>query len=323
MAKRVPTEQDVAKWVEPRRPAEWNEKQVLKALKEGPVLVQPKVDGVRVHVVIDQDLNVTLRSRENLPFRGLGRYEEALNAPWTKSARSWLRGYTIEAELQTLDQGSGSVNTAAVTSGDLNRSTSPLVLGRARFSVFDVHNVETRAASYGSRQAFIQHELGRTVGALLSNVGQVATLYAQRAHDMEDIEVLYAYYREDLSAEGAVVTPASAPYVSGKKLGSGWKMKPTETFEAIVTGLEEATAEDGTGHGRLGSFVVKYEDGTTGKVAAGALTHDEARAIWQDQAGTLGRLIEVKAMESFETGGVRHPTFLRFRDDPNFKGVKQ
>ena len=51
MAKRVPTEQDVAKWVEPRRPAEWNEKQVLKALKEGPVLVQPKVDGVRVRMI--------------------------------------------------------------------------------------------------------------------------------------------------------------------------------------------------------------------------------------------------------------------------------
>lgn len=319
MAKRVPTEADVSKWVEPRRPAEWNEKQVLKALKEGPVLVQPKVDGVRVHVVIDQDLNVTLRSRENLPFRGLGRYEEALNAPWTRAARAGLRGHTIEAELQTLDQGTGNVNTAAVTSGDLNRSTSPLVLGRVKFNVFDVHTEGRRALTFGHRQENLP---APEVFALLRNVGQVAILYWRRAEDRESIDVLYNYFRS-MGVEGAVVTPASAPYVSGKKLGSGWKMKPTETFEAIVTGLEEATAEDGTGHGRLGSFVVKYEDGTTGKVAAGALTHDEARAIWQDQAGTLGRLIEVKAMESFETGGVRHPTFLRFRDDPNFKGVKQ
>lgn len=309
------------KFIKPRRPQEFNEAQILKAIaKSGGVYVSPKADGVRLQIIIPEDASgVVIRSREDKPFRALGLYEEALSAPHLQDYRVDLAGWTIEAEGIVIDP-TGSGLKCAETAGALQRK-EPLRLSQLILYVFDLHHpTKTKGQDIAERFKNL-HQLHQAT-EFLSKVGyNVWPLIPVKQETMTDVMVAYRAYRS-IGYEGAVVTPIGAPYTSGKKVASGWKIKPEETKEATVTSLTEAVAADGTPKGMVGSLGVTYEDGTEGKVGAGCLTHAGRLHYWKNPEEILGRLIEVSIMETNETGGQRHPVFKMFRDTLEYKGVK-
>lgn len=306
-------------FIEPRRPQDMKPKQLAAALKKGPVHTSVKVDGIRIHIIIaDDGSNAILRSRTNKPFRALGLLEQRLNAPWLADLRIDLRGQTLECEVQAVDT-LGDLLSAAKTNGALNTSEQVLP-GRLNWTLFDAHCAETRSLDIEARIAL--------VGLLHATLIQRALgpYTVRHGRILSDLEAIQSHYEGSriLGYEGLVITPLGVPYASGKKLNSGWKMKPSETKDGIVTGFVEAVSAEGVPLGMVGSLQVTFEDGTEGLVGAGALTHDERWLIWQDQPAYIGRCLEAKAMETNEeTGALRHPTFLRWRDDILDKGVKQ
>ncbi|AKG94485.1 DNA ligase [Delftia phage IME-DE1] len=309
-------------WTEPRRPQEFNEKQLVAHLKKAAVLSMPKADGVRIQMIFDEDgRTVYLRSRENKPFRGLELIEKRLNADWLANYRIDLRAWTFEFECEVIDQGTGQVLPAPKTSGTLNQKEQ-LLPGRMRLSLFDATHPATIKTQDHEQRLDIPFDQLVAIREFVLQVAQFVRLPWHVCHTLEEVRNWYEGARRN-GFEGTVITPLGKPYAHGKKVASGWKMKPSETKDGIVTGFVEAVAEDGTPKGMVGSLEVTYEDGTKGTPGAGALTHEERKAIWLDQETYKGRICEVKAMEEHEGGALRHPNFYRWRDTLEDKGVKQ
>lgn len=307
-------------FIQPRRPQDFNVKQITAALKKGPVYSAPKRDGVRLQLIITPHAQAFLRSREDKPFRGMQMLEDKLNASWLQDYRVDLAGWTFEFEMEAIDHGTGYRLPAARTSGILNRSEQVLP-GRLWWSLFDAHNETTRKLDIEQRQQALL-DIADSLRSFVLQVAQYERLSYRIVHDLDGIESHYLGVRF-MGMEGTVITPLGVPYAHGKKVASGWKRKPSMTKDGKAIGFNEAIAEDGTPKGTLGSIEVEYEDGTTGTASAGALTADERLVIWRNQADYLGRLLETKAMEENESGTLRHPTFLMWRDDIAAKGVKQ
>ena len=135
--------------------------------------------------------------------------------------------------------------------------------------------------------------------------------------------------------EGLIVKDMKGRYKCGRgtiKEGLIYKMKPFETFDLQVTGVfermynntESYTNELGRSQkpqckenleptGIAGGFVVDWE----GQVMKVALTgkEDFRRDIWTNKNDMIGRTIEIKGMLVGAKDVLRHPTFLRFRED--------
>lgn len=308
------------KFIKPRRPQEFNEAQILKAIaKSGGVYVSPKADGVRLQIIINDKAELFIRSREDKPFRALADIEETLNLPHLLDYRVDLAGWTIEAEGIAIDP-TGNELSCAETAGTLQRKVQ-LRTGHLALRVFDIHHPEKTKGQDIAERFRNGYQLAQAYDLLRRVAFNVWPLIVVQAPTMDDVMVAYESFRK-AGFEGAVLTPIGAPYTSGKKAASGWKIKPEETKEAVVDSLIEAVAADGTPKGMVGSLGVTYEDGTKGKVGAGCLTHAERLYYWKNHEEILGRLIEVSSMETNETGGQRHPVFKMFRDFPEAKGVK-
>lgn len=91
----------------------------------------------------------------------------------------------------------------------------------------------------------------------------------------------------------------------------GWyKYKPIRTVDAVVTGLYPGV---GRLRGMVGSLLVSvYRDGALVEIAAVSGMDDETR---REAASSVGRVVEVEYMEIASQGRLRHPRFLRWRDD--------
>lgn len=314
MAKKQPSTNPA--FIDPRRPQEWSEKQVTAALKKAPLVGIHKVDGVRLHITL-QGGKVHIWSRAKLPFPGLYFYDLQRSEDYPQE----LEGYTLEAEAVTFDS-NGNQKTAAETSGDLQRiNPAPLDRGRVALHFFDFHDEALRDQAYTKRlKALIN--VWHTVRNLCKELGFSAVVYPIQhiIQTISDVDALYQQARER-GLEGVVISP-DGPYSSGKKIASGWKLKPEETLEATITGFIEAISQDGTPKAQVGSFEVTFEDGTEGRINAGALTHLQRAEVWCNRPDFLGRLCEVTAMERTEDGKARHGNFHRWRDTPENKGVK-
>lgn len=96
------------------------------------------------------------------------------------------------------------------------------------------------------------------------------------------------------------------------RLSSGimMKLKPSCTYDLEIKDFEEG---EGKHKGRLGKFIVDFNGVSVG---VGTGLDDETRsAVWGNLEAYRGRIIEVKAMEVTEDKSLRHPVFVRFRDD--------
>lgn len=87
------------------------------------------------------------------------------------------------------------------------------------------------------------------------------------------------------------------------------KRKVTKDFR--VVGFEPG---EGKHAGRLGALLGESADGV--RIAVGGGFDDgEREAIWANKDMLLGRLFEVEGYAEFESGSLRHPQFVRWRED--------
>lgn len=91
-------------------------------------------------------------------------------------------------------------------------------------------------------------------------------------------------------------------------LGSWIKVKPTRTFDLVITGIVKGTSRN---EGRIGSLCVSARDGTeVGKV--GGLS-DELRSASPEVL--LGSVVEIRAQDVTKDGRLKFARLVRFRDD--------
>lgn len=126
--------------------------------------------------------------------------------------------------------------------------------------------------------------------------------------NFKDIMNLHDEFVKD-GYEGAMVKTTDSPYRFGRSYDI-MKVKAFHDVDLIIEGLDEGT---GKHVGRLGAVVVSYK-GVEVKVGSG-FTDEFRELIWNDPAGFIGRMIEVRYQEVTPDGSLRFPTFVCFRND--------
>lgn len=150
------------------------------------------------------------------------------------------------------------------------------------------------------------------------------------SHTVYDLESLNSLYEEKRleGHEGLVVKDPLGKYKRGKKSGM-WKMKPEETIDGIVVGLNWGT-EGLANEGKVIGFDVLLENGMV--VAANNISQalmDEFTEACNTDTYILGGVnpyegwqCEVSYMEMTPDGSLRHPSFKCWRgteDNPTIK----
>lgn len=123
--------------------------------------------------------------------------------------------------------------------------------------------------------------------------------------------------------EGAIVKDPESLYSSGGR-GDGWfKMKATETIEAVVIGIKPG---QGRFTGMLGALIFGQYDSTGELIELGRCSgmNDKVRREMSDlheQGKLVGTVIELAHMGVMPSGGLRHPQYKRTRTDKDPKTV--
>jgi ATP-dependent DNA ligase len=320
-----------------------------KRVKVFPVAVEPKLDGMRaMFLVKDGAAKGFTRVGNHIPSLD---YLSDLIAEMVRAAAKTAvekapgdklmelyakmlgaRGATaaLDAEITT----GGHFNEA---SGEVRRKSADAE--NAIINLFDAlpYNLATSSENeikipFKARRKFAEFIAGFAPEGLIVKMTDL-----RLANSHEEIQAIYEEHRAN-GLEGAMVKPLDAHYVKSK--GFLWmKMKAEETEDLRITGWFEGEA--GTKlEGKFGGLLVEREhEGKMVEVKIGGgfkehereeleplLRADSAgvtpvteknKVLYRGGAGrqVLGRLAEIEFHEITPDGSLRHPRFVRFRDD--------
>ena len=120
--------------------------------------------------------------------------------------------------------------------------------------------------------------------------------------------------------EGVILKHLDAPY--GDPLA--WvKVKISETYDVVITGYKPATEVSLKVNGEL-SQTKFAERGWIGAIMfdlggvtgfCSGMDEETRQYISEHQKECIGRVVEVRAQERLPSGALRHPRFVRFKDD--------
>lgn len=269
-----------------------------------PVLVSPKLDGVRCMVI---DHKAVSRSGKLIP-----------NEYVQECAMHWLNG--MDGELIVGDP---------KAKGCFNRTTSGVMRagGFPTFTYYVFDSFAHPTAPYQRRMEMLPRSI---IGSYnLANVKQ---------HQANTREALEAYLDLWVGAgyEGLMVRDPNAPYKFGRstvKEGYLLKVKPYADAEGVVVGFEEMLHNDNPKEkDELG--YTKRSSKRSGKQGAGCLgrllvesplwqgvlsigsgfTAEQRRAIWKTPAKYRGACVKFKYQECGTKDLPRCPIFLGWRD---------
>lgn len=114
--------------------------------------------------------------------------------------------------------------------------------------------------------------------------------------------------------EGVIVKRLSAPYASGQRGKGFYKIKATDTVDAVIMGYQPG---EGKYDGQLGALLLgHYVGGTLVQVAkCSGMSDAERLAMSQNPGDYIGAVVEFKHFGVMPTGGYRHPQYFRMRGD--------
>lgn len=164
-----------------------------------------------------------------------------------------------------------------------------------RDGVIHIFDLPAFGGSWRVRRAALEHAYARVAG--MAGIALVPVLHDPAADDgyPEDTETIMRKAVR-LGYEGVVLKDPDASYEAGRRAWA--KVKPEATEDLRVVGYLDN-----------GSLVVNRR-GVKVTVGIGL-----PRAVRSAKAAMLGRLIEVRFQQVTEAGSLRHPVFLRLRDD--------
>ncbi|MGW8177344.1 MAG: ATP-dependent DNA ligase [bacterium] len=184
--------------------------------------------------------------------------------------------------------------------------------GWLRYALFDVlfyQNVDVRGWSYGSRLEVISKMMKRIH---LPHVFLPQVVNTAKQH--------YCDLIMEKGGEGVILKHRDALY--GDHL-SWVKVKREETFDVVITGFKdpketsiktsgEESATKFAERGWIGAIEFDH-NGVIGYCSG--MDEGTREFISTNPDACVGRVIEVRAQEVLESGALRHPRFVRFRED--------
>jgi DNA ligase-1 len=290
-----------------------------------PVMVEEKLDGVRTLCFVDlPSETVKFFSRNGNEFTSF----EHLKAPMFEKVMSrhvQLIADGVDGIEQLVFDGEVVSGSFLDTVRQVRKKDTEAT--DAEYHVF--HGLTLRDFLSGSSTATIEEDrkwLDALFGELFSD-GPIKLLPYTLAYTVDEIRELYRQVF-DKGGEGVIVKNPAGRYVCTRN--HAWmKIKGEQSVEARIVGAFEGT---GKYEGMLGGVIVDV-DGVEVRVGGG-FSDQQRKEFWDawqmdlefeaqsrtfidwNSLGRLkGRLIEVQYHEKTPDGSLRHPRFVRFRDD--------
>lgn len=318
-----------------------------KRVAEFPVAVEPKLDGFRV-TFIAKDGSGGFFTRTGKVIEDL----DHLVAPTLEALRHWV-GVTrlTNGQPNPVLDFLATVSCVKMTpqivldgeimpdSGQFNDVKRAMKEGRVVYNIFDMLTWEDFDAMGAVELAYLHRRLCvQDFNAFAKHVtDRIAMTDVTLANTHDEIQAIYQRHRA-AGHEGAMVKSLTGHYHK-KKTYDWMKIKNEDTEDLPVVGVFQGQA-GGKYEGTIGGLIVD-RNGVEVRVSG---LDDAIRAeiwkLWFDtcmmiglapnvgyegvsfklyEAGgpgpLLGRLIEVEFNEATEDGSLRHPRFVRFRDD--------
>jgi len=190
-----------------------------------PVIVQPKIDGVRA---LNLDGRLTGRSLE--PFEGFGVTEMFSNPTFQG----------LDGEM-TLGSNPTGDRLCSLTTGAMGRFKGVTEAPDLHWWVFDLVTPGSMNLTYYHRFQKLRRE--HEINACLSVPGwdRVHVVPFWIAHNMDELQEIIARLFAQ-GYEGAILRNPDAPYKEGRATQAGqeiWRVKPWADAEILVTGITE------------------------------------------------------------------------------------
>jgi DNA ligase-1 len=286
-----------------------NEKPDLDKIKY-PMFCSTKLDGIRVIFIDGRMLSRSLKEIPNkqlqLKFQNLKDY-------------SFNNNVILDGEIYALKTSFQSIVHYVMTD-DLGSEVLP---NNIQFFCFDaIINSVTRP--FSERYEYIKN-------LKLNNMVLVKQTVVK---SKEEVEAMFQSAL-DGGFEGLILKSTNSKYKFGRispNSGDGYKCKPFLTFDAEIIAVEERfenTSEAFTNElGRSQKHVYKDKKEHTGIATCFVVIYegqqqrvtitgneDFRREIWDNKTSYIGKKIEFKGMSIGSKDKVRHPIFVRFRED--------
>jgi DNA ligase-1 len=271
----------------------------------GEVIVEPKLDGVRVITICDVDKDeVKMFSRNGKELNNFPKILEQFDSMLDQMSESMVfDGEVMSDDFQTLMREIHRKGGAKTDDAILN--------------LFDCMPLEDFKAggsnnTLGQRKEWLDgYEYG-------PNISKVEVVKMDLSDD--DGQKQFADYNKlciDKGFEGIMVKPITGIYEC--KRSSLWlKVKPFIEVSLTVTNTEEGT---GRNAGKLGALIVEGTDG--GKFiktnVGSGLSDTDREEFWKAKDKLIGQVVEVRAdaitqnQNATDEYSLRFPRFLRFR----------
>jgi hypothetical protein len=294
----------------------WQDAQKLvrgKLRFEYPLIVEVKADEIRCQVKFSEDYEKDFAKIEYLSYSGKPLHNlEHFDAPllaYFRAMRPVVRELDVGIEVNGNFNDSyrwtqSSTGTPQEKFDKKTGKTSPaLDTSMVKFILFDLPE---------NKKPFVDRMVDIDMAADgLRHYGlNAARPHRELCNEPAQVMLAYQTFRA-LGYEGAM--GKTLDHLYERKRTYGWmKIKPKETLDGVITGINRAHALDGTPHDRAGSVSVRFENGSTADCSG--LEHGLAADMWANPADYIGQWAECERMEEDRAGGSRHPIFKRLRE---------
>lgn len=257
--------------------------------REGKYYLEPKLDGLRCLAIV-RGQSVKFYSRNGKEFTTVKHLERALLTQGTV-----LGDRVFDGELKN-----GNFNSSVSA---VKRDTPLQLKDLTRFYCWEmlpIHEFPKSLLSYENRRDRL------VMNASPDDNFEIVPAYPTFDHHQRND--LYSHFLAQ-GHEGAIVKRPDGIYVP--KRSTDWlKMKVVDDVDLEVFELIEG---EGKYQGMLGSAVV-YFNGVRVYVGSG-FSDDERVDFWEHPEKVMSRTIEIQFHEVTPDGSLRHPRFIRVRDD--------
>ena len=248
-------------------------------VKNFPVIIQPKLDGMRV-LIKKRGSSVDFMSRN-------GKFITSLN---------WM------IPLINTNVHEDCILDSEMTSTQINGAEGRWKRDQAKDAKLHIFDV-IREGSLEQRRQWLE--------STITPIKEIQLVQETLAQSHEDIKMKYEEYYLN-GYEGIMIKILGTPYVN-KRCKNVLKLKPQITYDLLITGIVEGS---GKYEGTMGALVLSKKN-TTIRCGTG-FTDVERQWFWANRNNIRDMIVEIEAQEETTEGSLRHPRFKRLRFDRDY-----
>lgn len=252
---------------------------------------QPKYDGVRCIITVDESGNVSCLSRNGKPINNLD--------PEIIDYLSKYRGFMFDGEVLAKDDEENFSKSVGI----VHRKSSSETL---TVKLFDVMTLD----EFRKRKCETPYNIRYT--SLITTIDNRYVAMHKRVDTVDEVYEMYRQHRE-AGLEGSIIKSPNGFY-SFKRTTDWMKLKGEITVDARIVGYQEGR---GRLKDRLGAFIVEFEEGGPRTSVGGGYSVDQRAVFWGRRNEMINDIIEIMGQEITKDGRIRHPRFIKHRTDKN------